>query len=194
MDDEAVAMRNEIDRTMADLSHKLGELEQQVVGTVKTVKDSVNTVRNNFDLRYQLRRRPWTFVSGAAAVGFLGGFTTGRSRPGAAPRYDTGVTSPEPRATAPACLYSASNGTTNSSDAASNWLARFGGTFEPELAELKGIVIGTLLGIAREIIVREACRSSDRPASYADNGSCCSETIDPKDIERLTSVPQTGEN
>src|SRR4051812_17988281 len=85
-DEEAERIRQQMNETRADLTEKLEVLEQQVVGTVETVKESVNTVQHVFDLKYQMQERPWAIMAGAAAVGLLVGYSTGRH----VPRRDRG--------------------------------------------------------------------------------------------------------
>ena len=163
MDNQSTSMRKEMDETMAGLTEKLGQLEHQVSATVNTVSDSVNTVRNNLDLKLHVRRRPWTVLAGATAVGFLSGYRSNSRRNGHARENgsNAGNTAP-PLTVAAEHQYSGTNGDSKGSNTAPlasspapSWLANLGDKFQPEIAELKGIVIGTLIGIAREIITKQ---------------------------------------
>src|SRR5271166_5960334 len=77
-------MRQEIDCTRAAMADKLEALEDRVMGTVQSAqetvedslqlaKDTVATVKRNFDLKYQVEQHPWMMVGGC----FLAGLAVG---------------------------------------------------------------------------------------------------------------------
>lgn len=100
MENKSKMMRQQMNETRSDLTHKLQMLEHRVVdtagaactvvgetvGTVKeivhdslqTVKESVHenveTVMDAFDLQRQVDQRPWVTLAGATALGYLGGY------------------------------------------------------------------------------------------------------------------------
>ena len=104
MDQEADALRHQMDETRASLTEKLETLEHQIVETVQgatsvvsetvvndkeavhetvsevkdTVHETVDTVKSTFDLRQQVERHPWLVFGGAVAVGFLAGRVVAR--------------------------------------------------------------------------------------------------------------------
>src|SRR5690606_130893 len=116
------------------LVDKLSVLEQQVTGTVENVKGSVETVKRAFDLKTQVRRRPWAALAGAAAVGIVVGYqTSGRNgRRMEGPRYARGEGGVAAAATPP--------------PASSH-------VFEEEIALVKGLVIGALFGVIRDLAI-----------------------------------------
>jgi ElaB/YqjD/DUF883 family membrane-anchored ribosome-binding protein len=181
MDNESTVMRQQMDQTLAGLTAKLGELEHQLSGTVKTVKDSVNTVRDTFDLKLQVRQRPWTLLAGATALGFLSGFRPGGRGDGGAARNMSGSNTHAALLAAGDQQHSDATGATNGRHAertarlsaadARNWLANMGESFQPEIAELKGIVIGTLLALAREMITKQVSARMGRPGGDPSNDS-----------------------
>lgn len=167
MDEKGVEMKEEMDETLAGLTDKLGKMEQQVSGTVRTVKESVDSVRDTFDLRLHVRRQPWALMAGASALGFLGGYRSGAKR-AASPGQRAELASPPPPAAPP--THSTGNGSHGGArapaapaEATPGLFANLGEKFEPEIAELKGLVIGTLLGIAREVIVMQATKPAKLP-------------------------------
>ncbi|MFA6243714.1 MAG: hypothetical protein WC655_22425 [Candidatus Hydrogenedentales bacterium] len=180
MDKEAAVMRLQMDETLAGLTGKLGHLEHQVSSTVRTVKDSVNTVRDTFDLKLQVRQRPWALLASAAAVGFLGGYHSSVRDSGRPARGGKGASAPMPLAHADESYSPAPKAGGNGSKAAQppavpapSWLANLGDSFKPELAELKGIVIGALFGLVREIVTNQPPKPVEQPranASRGDNG------------------------
>ena len=183
MDKEAAVMRLQMDETLAGLTGKLGHLEYQVSSTVRTVKDSVNTVRDTFDLKLQVRQRPWALVAGAAALGFLGGYHLTVPNGGSRTRGGKGADAPSSLIHADELIIPSlgSKAGTNGSKAAQppavsapSWLANLGDSFQPELAELKGILIGALFGLVREIVTNHPPKPVEQPRGNAisgDNGN-----------------------
>jgi ElaB/YqjD/DUF883 family membrane-anchored ribosome-binding protein len=193
MVNKGAEIRQQMDETMAGLTGKIGELEHQVSATVRTVKDSVNTVRDTFDVKLHVRRRPWTFLAGATALGFLGGLSSSRHRTrryaGNGRSDSTPVAHVEPGEHP---FTRASNGTEGAdltrhrAVAAPGWLANLGVTFQPEIAELKGIFLGSLLELVRETVTKQVSKSMARPVSDRNNGS--------KSPSGPSSRPQTPRN
>lgn len=97
MDNEADALRQQMDQTRASLTEKLETLEHQIVETVQgatsamtetvenvkeavhdtvsevksTVHDTVDSVKSTFDVQHHFNRHPWLMLGGAVAVGYL---------------------------------------------------------------------------------------------------------------------------
>lgn len=177
MDDKSSAMQKEMDETLADLTAKLGKMEQQVSGTVNSVKESVNTVRESLDLRHHVRRRPWTLLAGASAVGFIGGYRPTRVRRKVPAPGTQGLTEPPRPADSPVHGHAPVNGGSHGAPSdciraktSTGWLANMGKKFEPEIAELKGVVVGTLLALARELILKQALKPTKPPGKTAPDG------------------------
>jgi len=180
MEDEDV-IREHMEETRTAMTEKLETLEQKVVGTVQeatsavtetvaTVKDSiqdtvssvtdsvqetvtavkdsmeggVEAVKSLFDVPGMVKRHPWPMVGGSMTLGFVLGKLLG----GAAPTK-AGVESSERKAeryfaaeSQPAIIKPAAK--------SPGFLEAFG----PEIAKLKGLALGTLMGVAREMIVK----------------------------------------
>jgi ElaB/YqjD/DUF883 family membrane-anchored ribosome-binding protein len=163
-------MRQEIDCTRSAMADKLGALEDRVMGTVQSAqetvedsiqltKDTVATVKRNFDIRYQVEQHPWAIVGGCFVVGLaLGGlYRRVRQRSRQAPNRPAGnetslrgspslfaaqlrkdifdTTAPPPRSHS-----MAANG------------SGFFGPFQEEIDKLKGMAIGYVMGLARDSI------------------------------------------
>lgn len=178
MDKEATVLRQQMDKTLTGLTDKLGALGDQVSGTVRTVQESVNTVRETFDLKLHVRRRPWTLVAGAAALGFLCGSRSNARRarhpvqngrnPNAALAREAGAEAP---CTETNDGTNGANAARLSAAAAPGWLASMGNTFQPEIGMLRGVAAGTVLEVVREVITRQVPRPMDQPVDKANNGS-----------------------
>ena len=185
MDNEADVMRQQMDKTLAGLTDKLGKLERQVLGTVRTVNNSVNTVRNTFDLKLHVRQHPWTVLAGATTLGFLFGTHSSRNPAqkgkdtGPAPDHEVAAASPSPSAS------NGSNGTDTPHSIAedkSSWLANLGETLQPEITELRGILIGALFGLVRDIVRKQV----SSPVGTSPTGT------QPRTDEQTPSTKQTS--
>lgn len=82
MDHEAPELiEDQMHQTRESLTEKVATLEQTVVGTLQSaqsaVEDTVHTVKSavqdTLDISRHIRDNPWTFVAGAAVVGFVTG-------------------------------------------------------------------------------------------------------------------------
>jgi len=102
VDNELEVIHHEMEETRASLADKLDTLENEVLGTVHnataavahtvedvksvvgtvtdSIQDTVESVKEAFNLSEQVRRHPWAMLGGAAAAGFLGGWLLGPSR------------------------------------------------------------------------------------------------------------------
>jgi len=180
MADDTQVIRERIEQTRASLAEKLDTLETQVVETAQdateavaetvdrvqgaveetmaTVKDTVHetvtTVKDMFDVEAQVERHPWLMFGGALALGYLGERVTQRLT--VPPRrMERRVTPPMPtpqvmpselRSPAAAQWGTAGNGDRAADE--SHW-------YDPmrsELNQLKGLAIGTAVGILRDLL------------------------------------------
>jgi hypothetical protein len=136
----------------------------------------VTTVLDTFDFKRQVRQRPWSFVLGAAALGFLGGFRSSNCGPRQAVRNGRSANAPVSGVVAAKQPNAEANGGGNGADGAQrsaseapSWLANLGGTFQPEIAALRGVAVGAILEIAREAITKQVCKAM---AQSVDDGNC----------------------
>jgi len=174
---EPEVIRRQIEAQRAALADKLETLETRIVATVddareavaetvetvregvkesvETVKDTVHSsaqaVKDSFDLQLQVERHPWPMLGGAVAVGFATGWALNRAAEPSEPRAPAlarvsapPVFRPEPpppsRAPAPAAT------------ARSSWAEQCFQLFRPELEKLKGLVVGAVMGVVREMV------------------------------------------
>jgi hypothetical protein len=179
MDDQAERMKLQRDATFTRLTEKLGKLENYVSGTVESVTDSVKSARDSVDLKLQVRRRPWTLVAGAVALGLLGGY---RSRPrerrptmrngaaSAAPPNQA-FASPEQCACVPHDNNGAAASRPRTDAAATRWAKSMGHTLDPEFARLKSFAVGVIAGLARDALMKHASQPEKASAgSRGENG------------------------
>lgn len=146
-------------------------VKEAVHDSVELVKDSVeetvDTVRETFDLSCQVQRRPWTMVAGSVLLGYVAGSLLDRSEQERLRLIRQGrlFTEPERAGREGPRLESAgrfdftepaaqSNGTHTSKpeSTAAHWLGEVGTTFEKEITKVKGLAIGTMVGVIRDLI------------------------------------------
>lgn len=174
MDDSPEVIRQQMEETRASLSEKLETLEQEVVGrvqearaavtdTVETVKEAVHetveTVKDTFDINRHIQRHPWAVFGGSIALGFIGGRLLDRlewkgANGSTVPVYD------RPPATNGNTFSGKPYGSTGTEavpavaaepmkdDGVHSLLRRF----EPEVDKLKGLAVGTVMGLVRDML------------------------------------------
>jgi hypothetical protein len=184
MDHEPEVIRQQMEETRASLADKLETLENQVVSTVQgattavtetveIVKDAVQdtvstvqeTVQKTFDVSGHVDRHPWVMLAGSVAAGFVAGRLLGRaaagrgggaeritgylrsSWPALGPREEQGY---RPREEGNG------RGRVAGEPDRAGWLAGLGETFGDEIRQLKGMALGALLGVVRDVVSRSA--------------------------------------
>jgi ElaB/YqjD/DUF883 family membrane-anchored ribosome-binding protein len=163
-------MRQDIDCTRAAMADKLEALEDRVMGTVQSAqetvedslqmaKDTMATVKRNFDLKYQVEQHPWAMVGGCFLAGLaLGGlFLRVRRRSSQAPQRLAG--NGAPLAEGPR-LFAEQRGNGSVASAAPPLRSQsmsasrpaFFDRFQEEIDKVKGMAIGYVMGLARDSI------------------------------------------
>jgi len=124
-----------------------------VQNTVETVQESVsNTVANVksfFDIAHHVERHPWMMFGGSMLVGYLGGWLL-------TPRHETPPATPPATPPTPPEQFRAPVATQPepAEQAGESWLGKIGERIAPEVEKLKGLAVGTLFGVARDMISR----------------------------------------
>jgi len=158
VDNELEVIHHQMEDTRASLAEKLDTLENEILGTVheataavantvegvksavgsvtETMQETVESVKETLNLREQVRRHPWGMLGGAAAAGFFGGWLLGPSRrePEATPATESWREPLAPVREKPA----------EPAAESSSLLA--------PLLSLKGVVLGGLMGMVRDMI------------------------------------------
>jgi ElaB/YqjD/DUF883 family membrane-anchored ribosome-binding protein len=163
-------MREEIDSTRSDLADKLEALEDRVMGTVQSAqetvedsiqmaKDTVATVKRTFDITHYVEQHPWAMVGGCCLAGLALGalFQSLSRRPRQFPNRLAGKQTSFSASPAPPA---AQRG--NGSFATAAPLPHYQSAppsqpglfdlFHDEIAKVKGMAIGYVLGLARDAI------------------------------------------
>lgn len=147
-------------------------VKEVVHDTVQTVKDSVqetmDSVKNTLDLHHQVEQRPWTMMAGATAIGFLGGCLSRRGEgriyedrshfrvsPTSGAAFMSHGNGAAPSYAAPTRSAEKENGVPSPhAPTPPSWLTKLGESFEGEITQLKGLAVGTLLGIVRDMVAK----------------------------------------
>jgi ElaB/YqjD/DUF883 family membrane-anchored ribosome-binding protein len=159
-------MREEIDSTRSGLADKLDALEDRVMGTVQsaqeTVEDSIQiakdtmaTVKRTFDIKHHVEQYPWAMVGGCFLAGLALGALFQRSRR----RRQTADGRAGEKAgfsARPARTKQRDNGSFASAapqyqsppPSRAGWFD----LFHDEIAKVKGMAIGYVLGLARDAL------------------------------------------
>lgn len=84
MDPRAESIKQEVDETLEDMTHKMEQIEAKVVDTARetyenvkhTAQEKVEKVKQKLDVRHMTEERPWTMFGLSLAAGFLLGNIT----------------------------------------------------------------------------------------------------------------------
>jgi len=162
--------------TRSSLADKLENLEQQVVDTVHTatsavadtvtsvkdavhdtvatVKDSVQStvtsVKDSFDIPAHVDRHPWATMAGSVALGYLGERFLSPSGSKPARERRPSISGP-----ANGSGLAAEKPTTRCATETGRWTG-VAELLGPEIATLKGLAIGSVLGLVRDIVAKSA--------------------------------------
>jgi ElaB/YqjD/DUF883 family membrane-anchored ribosome-binding protein len=173
MVDEPQVIQQQMEQTRASLSAKLEDLERKVVETVhgateavhetvetvkETVHESVETVKETFDLRLQVERHPWAMVGAAAGLGFVSGLLFGRVAPARRASFGSSF-EPAGSWSQPTAAPAASLREEPAARPAAqepNWMDTVARQFAPEINKLKGLALGTVFGVVRDMVSQAA--------------------------------------
>lgn len=155
---------------------------QAVSGTVESVKETVETVgekaaetvesvKQAFNLSEQVQNHPWAWFGGSVVLGFIGGKLAGglfSSRTHEAESFVHGhgyydrAAAPEQGSYLPTgdgwardhgpSQQAADTTSSSGTGSTGSWLGSLFQQFGPELDKLKGLALGTLFGVARDMV------------------------------------------
>jgi len=160
--------------TVQETVDAVTERVSETVGNVtEQFQETVNAVAETFNVKLQCERHPWAVFGGAVAVGALGGFLLGgmgrrsapegpsRSRDGFPAGYrSSGETQTEYSHAQPERSGGSVVGNVASAagsalgGAASSIGGALGGVLGEQLGHLKGLAIGAMMGVVRDLAAR----------------------------------------
>jgi ElaB/YqjD/DUF883 family membrane-anchored ribosome-binding protein len=156
---DATSAVSETVQTVKDtVSETVGSVKEAVTDTVDTVRESV---KETFDLRLQVERRPWLMFGGSVALGYLAGWLLGKTSSVSANLGGMAEGSSSASNWAPFTTGGTGDGRTGQAatprtaePAQPGWLSAVADQFQPEINRLKGLAIGALAGVVRDMITR----------------------------------------
>jgi hypothetical protein len=177
--DKLDALENQVLGTVHETTAEVSNIVQDVkstvetvVGDVKSAADSVSegvaqtveTVKETIDIRPHIRKHPWLAMGGAVAAGFAGAWMLGRARPrsrtsrwayspwASLSSHGEAFTSrPEPPGAAERPPPERAPERESTSESALSFLGEAG---KEVLNKVKGMAIGTLMGVLGEVVTR----------------------------------------
>jgi len=177
MPPETEVIKQQMGQTRAALTEKLENLENRVFGTVhettntvsstvQTVRDAVQdtvqdvratlaesmaSVRDALDLPRQVRHHPWLMMGGSVFAGYLGGRILESVESERFPPRGSRLAEPTPY-----LPVAQADGATEPPPAPArsgpSFLQSLADTFAPEMAKLKGMAVGAVVGLMRDKI------------------------------------------
>lgn len=129
-----------------------------------SVEETVETVRDTLDIQRQVERHPWAMFTGSVVLGYVGGSLLNRTQQEHYRGSSLGPVYSNPdRGTTEGLRNGGSSRFSNQESPAPDngqragetehhWLAEVGKTFEKEISKVKGLAIGTVLGVLRDVI------------------------------------------
>lgn len=138
MADKADDIRQEIRRHRQDIAESRSAISEKLTILEDRVQEAVDGVKHTFDVRYQVKRRPWLMFS----VSLLAGYALGRR--GAAPCTTTGTV----------------NARSAQAQPQSSVASEVKSHVKDELAAIKGAAVGavisTLWAMAKQVLLPAA--------------------------------------
>lgn len=186
--DAREAVRETVDTVKGAVTDTVSTVKDQVTGTVSDVKHSVgstvDTMKETFNVEHQVVNHPWVMVGGAVALGYVGGILLHRMSAPPRPAYPD---FPPPRPSTPVARTEEWDSTRTAGQGAASTAARFTAPpvpaaapqehglptflkgFEPELQQLKGVAIGALFGVIRDLVQRSLPPNLTEPVTEVVN-------------------------
>jgi ElaB/YqjD/DUF883 family membrane-anchored ribosome-binding protein len=153
--DKLDALENQVMDTVHDATAEVSHIVEEVKSTVDSVsegaQDVVQSVKDSLDLREHVRRNPWLALGGAVAVGVAGAYLLAPARRRYAEAFSPERS--EPRRPQTNGFHGAAPGRVVEAPAAKqeepSALVEAG---KGALEVLKGLAVGTLMGVVREMV------------------------------------------
>jgi ElaB/YqjD/DUF883 family membrane-anchored ribosome-binding protein len=194
--DSIEVIEDEIEQTREGLADKLEALTQKLSGTVEgvgetvenvvettketienvveTTKETITTIKDTFNIPKQVEEHPWLAMGCSVLVGFVGGKFLGSmtSAPNGHNGYaPNGWAEPVPQRMAAAAEPPVRETPWEETRARpKSWFQELGQHFAPELEKAKGLAVGTVLGVVRDMVSQALPESvKSQVASLFDN-------------------------
>ena len=145
--DATTGVAETVESVRESVQETVASVKDTVEETISAVKESmhqgVEAVRGFFDIPDHVDHHPWAMMGGSVVLGYVVGSLLGRAAP---PKREYSSARPSQQ---PQSARAYSNGR---SDAASSEAPGLLNNFGPEIAKLKKLAIGSLMGAVRDMI------------------------------------------
>lgn len=149
MSEETDAIRQDIASVRESMIDTIEQIESKVRGTVDTTVDQVNRM---FDLRHQVRERPWVALGAAALVGFAAGSIGGSRHDDTRERYATDASTYGRAGYASYDRYGADEAYNDQQDRTSGLMRDLGDQFGNELQLITAAALAAGVNMLRDTI------------------------------------------
>jgi hypothetical protein len=172
-----------VENVSETVEHTVEAVTDTVEAVGETAQETVEAVKHAFNIPEQVQAHPWLWFGGSIVVGFLGGklipmpgtsrgrerehehdtgqpsYGNGYSGRHAAeffgePSYREAAYTPEARSDFDG--HNGANGHGATAAPKQSWLSKLTEQFGSELNQLKGLALGTLFGVARDMVTHSA--------------------------------------
>ena len=163
VEDVTGSVQQTVEAVTESVQETVETVKETVEDTLTVVKESVSAIRNIFDIPGQVQRHPWAMVGGSVAAGFVLAETVGRRRHSNRPPSGGHTSS---RRSVVENGTPGTNGNGKPADSENNVnpdrkaqpadSESILDKLAPEMAKLKGLALGALMGMVREMVTSEA--------------------------------------
>jgi len=154
----AEAVKETVETVKETVQGTVESVKDSVQDTVETVKDTVQgtmeSVKDTLDLNRHVQEHPWLMCAGAAAIGFVGTRWLTRALASRQEHWPPTFAAPPSMAAKPNGSYAPTFSTPPPAPAPQerSWWSSIAEHYSDELAKIKGLVIGTVGGVVREMV------------------------------------------
>jgi len=168
--DKLAQLGDKITGTVENVEHTVENVTETASETVEAVKhtvsDTVETVKETFNLQKQVQERPWLVVGAAVALGYVGGRLIEGARARSYPRQPSGQSRQDyygggqpgygayGSVSESARPQTATGQTASQSSWFGNLTSGIQERFGSEINTLKGLALGALFGVVRDMATR----------------------------------------
>lgn len=163
--DKIAMLEEKVVETVHDASNGVKDTVDAVKDAVQdtmnsmrsSVDETVGNVRETFSLQCQMERRPWAIMLGAVGAGFAAGYVLNQPAPVRASAVSDNITPKPQRKSGNGSLKEPSYATFGDrpplpEKSESSTFDHLTQVFEKEIHQIKGLAIGTLAGVLRDLV------------------------------------------
>jgi len=166
--DAVEAVKDTVKETTSAVAETVCQVKESVSETVHTVTDTVKGGLTSVKDFFDIRKNPWLGIGGSVVAGYVvakfvfpprrdpiqglssaGGYTVTSTPPSAA----AAVPAPSQRSHAMSTNGGSHRDKSKSADS-KGWLASLAGQWEPEINKVKGMALGMLIDVSRDVVVK----------------------------------------